>query len=33
MHAVDLITPPVLVVMLIGLIAFTLIYRAIFKKK
>ncbi len=33
MHAVDLITPSVLIVMAIGLIAFILVYRYIFKKK
>lgn len=33
MHAVDLVTPPVIIAMGIGLIAFVLIYRAIFKNK
>ena len=33
MHAVDLITPPVLAALLTGLIAFVIIYRLIFKKK
>lgn len=32
MHAVDLITPEVLLVMCIGGIAFVLIFRAIFRK-
>jgi hypothetical protein len=33
MHAMDLVTPEVLLVMCIGGIAFILIFRAIFKKK
>jgi hypothetical protein len=33
MHAIDLVTPEVLLVMCIGGIAFVLIFRAIFKKK
>lgn len=33
MHAVDLVSPGVLVAMLVGLVAFVLIYRAIFKGK
>jgi hypothetical protein len=33
MHAVDLITPEILLVMCIGGIAFILIFRAIFKKR
>lgn len=33
MHAVDLITPEILLTMCIGGIAFILIFRAIFKKR
>jgi hypothetical protein len=33
MHAVDLITPEILLVMCIGGIVFILIFKAIFKKK
>jgi hypothetical protein len=33
MHAVDLVTPEVIVVMIIGLVAFVLIFRYIFKDK
>ncbi len=33
MHAVDLVTPEVIVVMVIGLVAFVLIFRYIFKNK
>lgn len=33
MHAVDLVTPEVIVVMIIGLVAFILIFRYIFKNK
>jgi len=33
MHAVDLVTPSILVVMAIGLVLFVLIYRYIFKDK
>jgi len=33
MHAVDLVTPQILVIMAIGLVAFVLIYRFIFKDK
>jgi len=33
MHAVDLVTPPVIVAMVIGLIIFVVVYRMIFKNK
>lgn len=33
MHAVDLVTPEVIIVMIIGLVAFVLIFRYIFKDK
>jgi hypothetical protein len=33
MHAVDLITPEILLTMCIGGVAFILIFRAIFKKR
>lgn len=33
MHAIDLVSPGVIVAMIIGLIAFVLIYRFIFKNK
>lgn len=33
MHAMDLVTPEVVLVMCIGGIAFILIFKAIFKKK
>ena len=33
MHAMDLVTPEVLLVMCIGGIAFILIFKAIFKKR
>lgn len=33
MHAVDLVTPEVIIVMVIGLVAFVLIFRYIFKNK
>ncbi len=33
MHAVDLVSPSVLVVMFIGLVAFVFIFRYIFKNK
>jgi hypothetical protein len=33
MHAIDLVTPEVLLVMCIGGIAFILIFKAIFKKR
>lgn len=33
MHAVNLVTPEVIIVMIIGLVAFVLIFRYIFKDK
>jgi hypothetical protein len=33
MHAIDLVTPEILLVMCIGGIAFILIFKAIFKKR
>jgi len=33
MHAVDLVTTPVIIVMIVGIIAFILIFRAIFRNK
>jgi hypothetical protein len=33
MHAVDLVTPEVIIVMIIGLVAFVVIFRYIFKDK
>lgn len=33
MHAIDLVSPGVIVAMIVGLIVFVLIYRSIFKPK
>lgn len=33
MHAIDLITPGMMVTMIIGVIAFMVIYRMLFRKK